>query len=87
MPPATVRQSTAVPRIERAVALVAAVQPKLRAAVPERAPAGPPPVQITIGRVEVRGLPHESRPPREARPAGPRLSLEDYLRERAAGGR
>jgi len=82
-----VRRPTVSPRIDRAVSLVAAAQPRLGAAVPGRTPAGPPPVLITIGRVEVRGLPGETRSPREARPAAPKLSLEDYLRERAAGGR
>lgn len=48
----------------------------------------PAPVQITIGRVEVRaasGAPE--RAPRPTGPAAPRLSLDDYLRQRNTGVR
>ncbi|MBX9581698.1 MAG: hypothetical protein K2X87_15455, partial [Gemmataceae bacterium] len=54
----------------------------------EPQPEGPPVVRVTIGRVEVRAnfpSPPAGRPP-AGRPA-PRLSLEDYLKGRAGGGR
>lgn len=42
-----------------------------------------PTIQVTIGRVEVRAVP----PPRPTvAPTKPGMSLEEYLRERAAGG-
>lgn len=43
-----------------------------------------PTIQVTIGRIEVRAAPPVSPPPRAARPATPKLSLEDYLRTRGA---
>ena len=46
-----------------------------------------PTVHVTIGRVEVRAS--GTLPPQRgtAVPAGPRLSLEAYLRSRAGGGK
>jgi hypothetical protein len=45
-------------------------------------------VQITIGRVEVRAVAAADRPaPRPAKQAAPRLTLDDYLRQRSGGGR
>jgi translation initiation factor IF-2 len=48
-----------------------------------RAAAGPT-IRVHIGRVEVRAVvpAAPAPPPRPARPPGPRLSLEDYLRSR-----
>lgn len=53
--------------------------------VAEAPPAAPPTIQVTIGRIEVRAAP---APPaaRPATPAGPALSLDDYLRQRNRGG-
>jgi len=49
---------------------------------PSETPAGPPSVQVTIGRVEVRAImPPSSAPPRRL-PPRPRLSLDDYLKQR-----
>ena len=48
------------------------------------APAIAPTIQVTIGRIEVRAAPPVSPPSRAARPATPKLSLEDYLRTRGA---
>ena len=66
-----------------------AAQPASRkAALPATPPAAPPAVQITIGRVEVRALTTAERSgPRTARPAAPRLSLDDYLRTRGNGSK
>ena len=45
-----------------------------------------PVVQVTIGRIEVRAVPPVPQPsPAAPVPAGPRVSLEDYLRERGGG--
>jgi hypothetical protein len=45
-------------------------------------------VQITIGRVEVRAVTGDARPvSRTSKPATPRLTLDDYLRERSGGRR
>ena len=41
----------------------------------------PPVIHVTIGRVEVRATKPSARP-RATQPAGPKLSLEDYLRSR-----
>jgi len=77
--------ATTVPRAaQRATALQALRrQPVASAASPRELP----PVQVTIGRVEVRAV---TAPPaaseRRAR-AAPRLSLEQYLHERQRGGR
>jgi hypothetical protein len=45
-----------------------------------------PPVQVTIGRVEVRAVAAPAAAERRTR-AAPRLSLEQYLRDRQGGGR
>jgi hypothetical protein len=56
--------------------------------VTHREQAAPPPVQITIGRVEVRAAPTGSeRTPRDRGPAKPRLSLDEYLRQRGGASR
>jgi hypothetical protein len=45
-----------------------------------------PTIQISIGRIEVRAASLGPVPPdRAARPKGPKLSLEDYLRSRSGG--
>ena len=44
-----------------------------------------PTIQVTIGRIEVRATPPAAAPARAARPATPKLSLEDYLRSRSGG--
>jgi hypothetical protein len=60
-----------------------------RREVPEStAPAAPAPVQISIGRVEIRATSGASADrPRAPGPAAPRLSLDDYLRRRNGAGR
>ena len=47
----------------------------------------PAPVQISIGRVEVRAVQAAPDPPRASGPATPRLSLDDYLRQRNGSAR
>jgi hypothetical protein len=48
-------------------------------------PPAPPTIHVTIGRVEVRATPQATAAKPVARPAGPRLSLDDYLRSRGEG--
>ena len=47
-----------------------------------------PTIQVTIGRIEVRAtMPPAVPTSRAVRPVAPKLSLEDYLRSRAGGGK
>ncbi len=47
-----------------------------------------PTIQVTIGRIEVRATQQSANSSgRSTRPLAPRLSLEDYLRQRHGGGR
>lgn len=55
-----------------------------RPALTREAPPAAPPVQVTIGRIEVRATP-PARAPRGQAPPAPKLSLEDYLRSRGGG--
>lgn len=61
--------------------------PQVQPAIPPPITAGPPRINITIGRVEVRALPPNAPPPRprSAQP-GPPLSLDAYLKRRDGGG-
>jgi hypothetical protein len=45
-----------------------------------------PTIQVTIGRIEVRAEPPQPLP-RRATPAAPRLTLDEYLRQRSGGER
>jgi hypothetical protein len=48
----------------------------------------PAPVHVTIGRIEVRAsAPAAERQPVRRSPAGPRMSLDDYLNGRRRGSR
>jgi len=48
----------------------------------------PAPVHVTIGRIEVRAsAPAAERPPVRRSPAGPRMSLDDYLTGQRRGSR
>jgi hypothetical protein len=66
-------------------------QPRRRAAratsVPEARGSEPPPVHVTIDRIEVRAVaPSPPRP--SAKPRGPvPLSLDEYLEQRRSGRR
>lgn len=46
-----------------------------------------PTIQVTIGRIEVRAIPSDSRP-QSQKPGSARLmGLDDYLRQRAQGAK
>jgi hypothetical protein len=70
------------PVLVRSQAGPGAQQPNGIAAAP------PAPVHVTIGRVEVRAaLPAVERSPVRRPPAGPRMTLDDYLHGRRGGSR
>jgi hypothetical protein len=78
-----------VPVAEPAPAVVAETPPKAsigaaeRPTVPTSVPAPPPPIEVTIGRIDVRVTPPEppaKRPRRSVQ--GPAVSLQDYLNSR-----
>ncbi len=46
-----------------------------------------PTIRVTIGRVEVRAVQSPAPAPKAAKPAQPRLSLDEYLKPRAGGSR
>ena len=54
---------------------------------PHAAAPTPAPVQISIGRVEIRAVQASADKPRAAGPAAPRLSLDDYLQRRNGAAR
>jgi hypothetical protein len=55
--------------------------------VEQRSSTSAPIIQVTIGRVEVRAVQSPAPTPKPAKPAPPKLSLEDYLRERQKDSR
>jgi hypothetical protein len=65
------------------------IPPRMRAAAraeaKRRSELAAPIINVTIGRVEVRATPPANGKTHAARPAGPRLTLEDYLRSRGTG--
>lgn len=68
---------------------VQAVIPAIRALPQNPSSQNPPPeptINVTIGRVEIRATSPPARPRAQPKPASV-LSLEDYLRQRANGGR
>jgi hypothetical protein len=48
-------------------------------------PPAPTPVQVRIGRIEIRAAPAQPSTPTRAAPDPPKLSLDDYLRARSEG--
>jgi len=54
----------------------------------QESPSSSPTVRVTIGRIEVRAVMAPAPPsPQRSLPAAPRLSLEDYLKQRDGGRR
>ena len=54
-----------------------------------KVPSTPPTIKVTIGRIDVRAVMQkaESTPVRRVAPPKPKLSLDDYLKERCGGTR
>jgi hypothetical protein len=46
-----------------------------------------PTIQVTIGRIEVRAVMHQTSKPQQREAPKPKLSLDDYLRQRTEGKR
>jgi len=82
--------------------LIHAVQPKYTVRSPMRPPhetsagkslqhtntAHPAPViRVTIGRIDVRAVLPPAQPPRQTTPARPKLTLDEYLKQRNGGRR
>jgi hypothetical protein len=55
--------------------------------VEQRSSASAPTIRVTIGRVEVRAIHSPTPAPKPAKPAPPKLSLEEYLRKREGSSR
>ncbi len=72
-------------REESALPGLAVLSPRAMSAETGTAPAAEPVIRVTIGRIEVRAAAPAPPPAPAARPAVPRLSLEDYLRRRGEG--
>ena len=64
----------------------AAIPPDQHAS--SQSPPAPPPIQVTIGRIDVRAVSSPSQP-RAVKPTAPKRSLNDYLkaRQKSLGGR
>jgi hypothetical protein len=77
------------PRLSVLPALLARSQASPRALQSNGLEAPPPaPVHVTIGRIEVRATsPAADRPPARRPPAGPRMTLENYLNRPRGGSR
>jgi hypothetical protein len=61
-------------------------RPLEKAAGQAEAPALPPTINVTIGRIEVRATAPPSAAPRQQKRTAPTMSLEEYLRRRDRGG-
>jgi hypothetical protein len=58
------------------------------ARAPRPDPSAPRAIHITIGRIEVHAIhPPPPAPPQRRAPASPKISLEDYLKQRSGGRR
>lgn len=70
----------------KVTAFQAAIPPDQHVSSPS--PPAPPPIQVTIGRIDVRAVSSPPRP-KAAKPAIPKRSLNDYLkaRQQSLGGR
>jgi hypothetical protein len=58
-----------------------------RASAPNFTEPATPDIHVSIGRVEIRAIQGASKPARKTGPTGPKLTLDDYLSSRQAGGR
>lgn len=89
-PPAIAVPMPVPPRVAREERAQAAVAHPGRTALHAPAPRAamsPPPVQVSIGRIEIRAQGGTSAASRKSAPVpGPRLGLDDYLRQRHGSG-
>ena len=84
----SMRPSRATPQAaSRSAVLLAKAQTSTQIRRERPAPPAPAPVQVTIGRVEVRAVAAKSERVPASAPAGPRLSLDEYLRQRNGAAR
>jgi hypothetical protein len=83
-PPARVNVAPAAERAELGSGLGLPMPPGTGVRL-DAEPAARPTVHVTIGRIEVRAVHLPPAPPVNRPPAGARLSLDDYLRERNGG--
>ncbi len=77
-------------RVSEAFSEPRPIQPRRRkdiSPIEERSSTSPPIIRVTIGRVEVRAIQSSPPAPKSAKPAPPKLSLEDYLHKRERGSR
>ena len=75
-------ERTAPPRTE----IRGAVAPRSITGSPPPAPSAPEPIQITIGRIDVRAIPTTApRAPAPSKPTHAPLALDEYLRRRNEG--
>ena len=86
--PPTPSKSPSRPFLTPAPIAQPAISRQQRRVSPEREiPPALPTIQITIGRLEIRATSPAAVPPRASRSAGPKLSLDAYLRSRNGGSR
>jgi len=82
--PAPARPAMVTPVIQSAVRTAPAPRPLPAIVQRERSS---PTIQVTIGRIEVRAPSTPAVSSRAARPSGPKLDLDDYLKARSGGSR
>lgn len=61
------------------------VKPAVFPSIPLPSSSEPRAIHVTIGRVEVRAIMAPTAPPKAAAPPTPKISLEDYLKQRNGG--
>jgi hypothetical protein len=84
----SMRRSSATPPVaSRSAVLLAKSQTSTQVRRERQSLPAPAPVQITIGRVEVRAVAAKGERAPASAPAGPRLSLDEYLRQRNGAAR
>jgi hypothetical protein len=84
-PPAPVVTPATAP-VPRVVPAISRSERAANSRAPRPDPSGPRAIHITIGRIEVHAVhPPPAPPPPRRAPAPPKISLEDYLKQRNGG--
>jgi hypothetical protein len=83
---AATEKGTIKPRLERLI-LPSAIQPEERTLGKATGPPGETTIRVSIGRIEVRANTPPTTPRKAPTPARPKMSLDDYLRQRQGGSR